>query len=123
MRRMVALAASCSLVLTILVAPVAEARTRVVDCRHGAHLQAAIDAARPGTTLLVRGTCVGNFVITKYLRLTGQGTHPTLDGGGTGTVVTVPARPGGPPAPTGATVLITGLTIRRGDRESMTGAP
>ncbi len=115
------------LVLSVVAAPVAVARTKVVDCGHGASLQAAIDAARPGTTLEVHGTCRGNFVITKDLRLTGRGHRPTLDGGGSGTVVTVPPGPGGPPAPrdpqpTGATVLITGLTIRRGDRGISTGA-
>ena len=44
------------------------------------NLQTAINAAAPGSTLLVDGTCTGNFSIQKDLTLSGPA---TLDGGGT----------------------------------------
>ncbi len=121
MRRLPALAMTCALSLSVTAAPAAAASTTLVDCGSGAKLQAAIDAAGPGDTLQIQGTCFGHFVIDHDLTLEGTGDDPTLDGGGSGTVLTVPPGPGGPPngqppQPTGATVLITGLTIKRGDK-------
>lgn len=77
-------------------------------------LQASIDAAVPGDTLVIKGTCVGivgplqqaNFIINKDLTLKGVSNKPfgqaTLDGGGAGPVVWVRD---------GANVTFTGLTI------------
>lgn len=71
-------------------------------------LQAAVDAASAGDTLKVKGTCVGTTTIGKNLTVDGQSNSafgaPTLDGGGSGPVVT--AR---------ATVAINNLTIRNGN--------
>ncbi|MFF7126127.1 hypothetical protein [Streptomyces sp. NPDC008240] len=70
-------------------APATAAQNTTVNCNAdpGA-LQPAINAASPGSTLQVRGTCVGNFTIDKNLTLTGvQGA--VLDGNHTGSVVTV----------------------------------
>jgi hypothetical protein len=75
-------------------------------------LQEAIDAAAPGDTLTVKGTCVGNFAVTKALALRGVSNKafglPTLDGGGAGVVLDV----GGPVA--GFEVTVENLTIRNG---------
>ena len=67
----------------------------VVYRGRGSNLQVAINVAGPGSLLLIRGTCVGNFRITNDLKL--KGDHgvtdaATLDGGGTGTVVTIQGR-------------------------------
>src|SRR5438128_1742211 len=51
-------------------------------------LQAAIQAAAPGDTLSVHGTCVGHFVIAKDLTLVGGA---TLDGNHTERPLTVDA--------------------------------
>jgi predicted outer membrane repeat protein len=75
-------------------------------------LQEAIDAAAPGDTLTVKGTCVGNFLVSKALALEGVSNKafglPTLDGGGAGVVLAV----GGPVA--GFEVTVDNLTIRNG---------
>ncbi|MEU0375130.1 hypothetical protein ABZ070_34105 [Streptomyces sp. NPDC006283] len=65
------------------------------------NLQTAINAAAPGSTLVIRGTCVGNFTVAKNLRLVGFGTA-VLDGNGAGTTLTV----NGP-----STVQINSLTL------------
>jgi hypothetical protein len=66
--------------LTVLAAPGAAATTQV-DCRAGADLQDALDAASPGDTLAIRGTCVGNFTVTVAdLTLEGRAAHPTIRG-------------------------------------------
>ncbi len=83
-------------------------------------LQTAVDAAKAGDTLEVKGTCVGNTSVGKTVTLKGvtnkafPGT-PTLDGGGTGTVVHI----------TNGTTTIDGLTITNGvaDVESVEGNP
>jgi nitrous oxidase accessory protein NosD len=57
-------------------------------------LQAAVDAAKAGDTLEVKGTCIGNTSVARSVTLKGvtnkafPGT-PTLDGGGAGTVLHV----------------------------------
>jgi hypothetical protein len=72
-------------------------------------LQAAVDAATPGSTLKLKGTCFGTATINTSLTLTGQfnpgfGT-PTLDGDNLGSVVSVGA---------GVNVTINNLTITHG---------
>src|SRR5438477_11326912 len=56
-------------------------------------LQAAVNAAAPGDTLFVKGTCTGTTEIGKNLTVTGQsasGTKTaTLNGGGQGSVLTI----------------------------------
>jgi len=86
-----------------LTAPPASAGTEVT-CPQD-NLQAAIDAAAPGATIEVSGTCTGTFTITKDLTIKGQ-PATTLDGGGTGIVVTVDQ---------GATAVLDTLTIQHGN--------
>ena len=55
-------------------------------------LQAGIDAAAAGDTLIVKGTCIGTATITKDLTLRGVSSGPfvaTLDGNGVGPVLSV----------------------------------
>ncbi len=98
----------------VALAPQARAIT-IVDCAADpAALQPAIDVAPTGDTLEVTGTCVGNFVISRDLTLQGSG---TLDGGGTGTVLTVSdgVSGGGPIA------TVIDLTITNGGGGTLTG--
>ena len=72
-------------------------------------LQAATAAAKAGDTLEVKGTCVGNTTVGKGLGIKGVTNKafpgpPTLDGGGTGTVLQI----------TNGTTTIDGLTITNG---------
>ncbi len=72
-------------------------------------LQAATAAAEAGDTLEVKGTCVGNTTVGKDLGIKGVTNKafpgpPTLDGGGTGTVLQI----------TNGTTTIDGLTITNG---------
>jgi hypothetical protein len=67
-------------------------------------LQDAIDAATPGDTLQIRGTCVGSFVIAKDLTLAGK-PFATLDGNHAGASTLTIA---------GAAVSIRRITIRNG---------
>jgi hypothetical protein len=67
-------------VLPTAVAPTALASTLSVNCDSGGDLQAKIDTAASGSTILVKGTCFGNFVVDgKSLTLKGNPTA-TLDG-------------------------------------------
>jgi hypothetical protein len=59
-----------------------------VDCGAGANLQAAINAAAPGTILAVSGTCRGPFTVGKNLVLKGV-SSAVLDGQRAGTTLTV----------------------------------
>jgi hypothetical protein len=73
-------------------------------------LQAAVDAAKAGDTLEVKGTCVGNTSVEKNVTLKGVTNNafpgtPTLDGGGTGTVLHV----------TNGTTTVDGLKITNGE--------
>ena len=57
-----------------------------------AGLQSAVNAASPGDTLLVRGTCTGTATIGMDLRLRGQRrgpSPPTVDAGGGGAALTI----------------------------------
>jgi Right handed beta helix region len=89
MRRTLGVLVGCCLLLSLLAVPAAAARKAgtLVDCGAGADLQAAITAATPGDTLLVRGTCTGNFIAYKDLVFEGVGPDPTIAGGGWGTVL------------------------------------
>ena len=91
MRRVLGVLVSGILLLSVLAVP-ASAKSRPstteVDCRAGADLQAALDAASPGDTLLIRGSCVGNFATDAAghtpiagLTLEGRGARPTINGG------------------------------------------
>ena len=87
----------------------AEAATIFVNCAaHPKGLQPAIDRAPAGATLLITGTCVGNFTVSTSLTLEGRPVDaspvPTLDGDRTGTVLTLVA----------GHVTVTGLRIWHG---------
>ena len=104
-------------VLSFLPSP-ASAATTSVDCTaDSGALQPAIDAAAPGDTLNVTGTCVGNFVIDHDLTLQGTG---TLNGNGSGSGVRViPAN-----ANSGELIVtIVDLTITNGGGSEATGVP
>jgi hypothetical protein len=80
-------------------------------------LQAAVDAATSGDTLVVKGTCSGTTTISdvdKDLTIQGQANPafgtPTLDGQNSGIVIRV----GTPDRPNFPTVSISGLTITHG---------
>jgi hypothetical protein len=94
MRRYFGAAFTVGLLLVALAAPPVAlgATTQRVYCGSGADLQAAIDAASEGDTLVVSGTCVGNFTVLKNITLAGRGTKPTLLGGpvSTDAVLTAP---------------------------------
>lgn len=72
-------------------------------------LQAAVAQSRSGHRLTVRGTCHGVTTIDRSLTIKGvqsdDSGRPTLDGGGRGSVITIPA---------GTTVAIEDLDIRHG---------
>lgn len=72
-------------------------------------LQSAVDAAKAGNTLEVKGNCVGNTSVDKNITLKGITNKPfpgppTLDGGGTGTVLHI----------TNGTTTVDGLKITNG---------
>ena len=77
-----------------------------INCGAGGDLQAKIVAAASGSTILVKGTCFGNFVVSgKSLTLKGNPTA-TLDGNDLGPVVTF----NGP----GTTLHLVGLKVTGG---------
>jgi nitrous oxidase accessory protein NosD len=82
--------------------PVWAATQTTVDCGAGADLQTAINAAKPGTTLVISGTCHGTFMIGKKLILKGT-SGATLDAQGAGTTVT-----------SSSTVRVASLTVTGG---------
>ncbi|MCJ0870333.1 hypothetical protein [Streptomyces sp. AP-93] len=102
MGRMAATAVTAGAVALLGPVPQAVAAT-VVNCPTD-NLQAAINAATPGSALRVTGTCTGNFTVDKNLALAGA-TGATLNGGGTGTALTVTP---------GVRVSLTTLTITQG---------
>ena len=107
LRTFAAILAGALWVFAVPMASSSSAATTAVHCEHGASLQAAIDSASPGRTLWVTGTCLGNFVIDKNLRLTANNTFGavTLDGNHAGSVVTVSS---------GVVATITGFRITNG---------
>jgi hypothetical protein len=77
----------------------------VVDCAtNPGALQAALAAAAPGGTLRVKGTCLGTYIINKDVTLVGRA-DATLDGNGSGPVVTIVA---------GVQVVLDHLVVRGG---------
>src|SRR5438093_682002 len=86
-----ALTATLVAVLLVLVGSFgtpAAAAPILVDCGSGGDLAAALAAAPPGATIVVQGTCVGNFTLAKDVTLRGQ-SGATLDGNGSGTTLAV----------------------------------
>jgi hypothetical protein len=87
--------------------PFAQAATLSVNCGTGGDLQAKIDAAASGSTILVKGTCFGNFqILGKGLTLKGNPTA-TLDGNDLGRTLFVSAA--------GKAVHLVGLTVTGGE--------
>jgi hypothetical protein len=80
-----------AIVASISLSPSAAAAAVTVNCAK-ADLQAAIDTAAPGSTLLVTGTCFGNSHLDKNLTLKGN-PSATLDGGDAGTTLTITGSP------------------------------
>jgi hypothetical protein len=76
-----------ALAAMLLPAGPASAATLHVNCATE-DLQPRIDAAAPSSTLLIKGTCYGNFTVDKELTLQGDPTA-TLDGNSAGDTVTV----------------------------------
>lgn len=78
----------------------------------GLNLQKAIREAGSGDTLIVRGLCVGTFIVHHRIQLQGRRNRtsvvPTLDGGGRGSVLWVRGFGGGP------RVLVRSLRITDG---------
>ncbi|MER6919829.1 hypothetical protein ABT314_12545 [Streptomyces spiralis] len=97
-----ALAATTAVAGLVGAVPAQAAPVTLVRCP-AQNLQTAIDSVPAGSTLLVSGTCTGNFTIDKNLSLVGLGA--TLDGNRTGTVVTVAA---------GVRAQLTNLRITNG---------
>jgi hypothetical protein len=79
--------ATLALGASLLAAPDASATTIAVNCAT-ANLQTKINNAATGSTLLIKGTCHGQFTIGKDLTLKGNPTA-TLDGDSGGTTLTV----------------------------------
>jgi hypothetical protein len=109
MRRRLAAATTVALaaaaVMLAVPAP-GQAATLWVNCGTGGNLQNRIDAAPSGSTILVKGTCVGNFQITgKGLTIKGNPTA-TLDGNLAGKTLFIDAA--------GKTVRLVGLTVSNG---------
>ena len=78
-------------------------------------LQEAVDAAAAGDVLTVKGTCVGNTTVSKDLTILGKNKKATLDGNGSGTVLTVvPTIVWPPPDVPDLTVTVDSLTITNG---------
>jgi hypothetical protein len=79
--------------------------TRHVDCSHGESLQQAITFALPGTTIVVKGSCMGPIsIITPGLTIDGRGTATLLGGGRDAVTINGAAR-----------VTLTGLTVSSGN--------
>ena len=82
------------------------------------NLAAVLAAAKPGDTVNMRGTCIGNFTITVPMTLAGT-VGAVLNGGGTGTALTV-----GVPSGTVNlnTVEVTGGSAAQGGGIAATGS-
>ncbi|MFL5798923.1 MAG: choice-of-anchor Q domain-containing protein [Actinomycetota bacterium] len=90
--RVRAIAAVCSAAMMLAVvalATPAQAATFTVDCS-SQNLQTKINAAPAGSTLLIKGTCLGSFLVDKNLTLKGN-PSATLDGNDAGTTLTAPS--------------------------------
>ena len=110
------------LLLTLEASPAAGASSKACQVRNDKtgqtyrRLQQAVDAAKPGARLVVRGTCHGKTVVDKGLLIEGvrspQPGDPILDGDEEGVVLTVRS---------GVTVTITTLTVQGGRGRLRTG--
>lgn len=81
-----------------------------VDCGAGANLQAAINAAKPGTILAISGTCPGPFTVGRDIVLKGV-SGAVLDGRRLGTTLTI----------TRGTVRVTKMTVTGGNADLQGG--
>jgi parallel beta-helix repeat protein len=88
---------SPAILVLALVTASAQAASILVDCGAGGRIQTAVDAARPGDTILVRGVCAEN------VRINDEVTRITLDGQGSATIHS--------PSPTSNTILIRGRGV------------
>jgi predicted outer membrane repeat protein len=89
--------------------PASATAPSIVKCNAGGNLQTAINAASEGSTLIVHGTCTGNFTIAESLTLQGSG---TLSGTGhDGPVLTINS----------GTAFLNNLTIENGNDTSSVG--
>ena len=106
MRKLLMLTALAGILAAMVAAGPAGAAVTAANCPpFGADdLQAKITSAAPGDTLLIKGTCTGNFTATKDVTLQGAWPGATLNGGGAGATLTVP----------GPKVTIRSLTITGG---------
>jgi hypothetical protein len=76
-----------------------------VDCSHGDSLQQAITFALPGTTIVIKGNCMGPVsIITPGLTIDGRGTASILGGGRDAVTVNGATR-----------ITLTGLTVSSGN--------
>jgi fibronectin-binding autotransporter adhesin len=83
-----AFTASAMVVSLVLIGSPALAATINVNCSTQ-NLQTKINSAPPGSTLLIKGTCIGNFTVNKNLTLKGN-PSATLDGNDAGSTLTIP---------------------------------
>jgi hypothetical protein len=85
-----AIAVLVSATLVALLAPPTPAFAATINVNCSTQdLQIKINAAPAGSTLLIKGTCFGKFVVDKNLTLKGN-PAATLDGNDTGTTLTIP---------------------------------
>jgi hypothetical protein len=96
--------------LVVSATPSTAATEVSVDCGAGANLQAAINAAKPGSILVVSGTCHGSFTVGKNLVLKGA-SAAVLDAQRTGATLTV----------TAGKVRVTRMTITGGLSDDVGG--
>jgi hypothetical protein len=76
-----------------------------VDCSHGDSLQQAITFALPGTTIVIKGNCMGPVsIITPGLTIDGRGTATILGGGRDAVTVNGATR-----------ITLTGLIVSSGN--------
>src|SRR5919204_3911924 len=84
--------------------PSAQGATLSVNCGTGGNLQAKINAATSGSTILVKGTCFGSFqVVNQSLTIKGNPTA-TLDGNDIGRALLIAN-------PSANVVHLVGLTV------------
>jgi hypothetical protein len=117
-RRILSILALSALVAGMVGITASTASAATCEAKDGmvssSNLQTIIDGASTGDTILIKGTCVGNFVIpgggsATNLTLVGQRravSLNTLDGNGSGSVLEVDA---------GTTVTLKGLRITDGN--------
>ncbi len=88
--------------VALALSPGAGAATVKVNCSTGGNLQSKINSATAGSTILIKGTCIGSFIVPTKLTLQGN-PKATLDANDTGSVLT-----------TNQPLRLVGLTIRDG---------